>query len=136
MECNNCNGKGKIVRKCRICLGRGGWEDPDQGQWVTHKDCNGTGQYEDVCIVCSGTGKIPDPEPPSRIEKKKEAFWNTLAATVSDFLYYDRDGDEELSVEDIRVLIEEKHIKPEEIVDYFQRYLGEAIQANFDLEKS
>lgn len=30
--------------KCAVCLGRGGWEDPEEGQFVSHNACNGKGE--------------------------------------------------------------------------------------------
>jgi DnaJ-class molecular chaperone len=33
-----------IATQCKVCGGRGGWYEPDEGTWVS-------------CVACSGTGR-------------------------------------------------------------------------------
>jgi hypothetical protein len=54
---------------------------------------------------------------------KRQTILNTITDMCSDFLYYDRKEDEELSPEDIDDAIESGAITIEEIVQHFKSEL-------------
>lgn len=57
----------------------------------------------------------------------KNLILGKISDLVSDFLYYNRKNDEELSVEDLENAIKNKEITIDEIVDEFRKKLTERI---------
>ena len=57
----------------------------------------------------------------------KELIFNTIEDLVTDFLYYDRREDEELSVGYIELAIEENEITIDEIIKCFSDNLKEQL---------
>ena len=53
----------------------------------------------------------------------KEEILNTIDALCSDFLYYDRKEDEELSVEQLNEAVNSGEITIDEMVDKFKKCL-------------
>lgn len=58
---------------------------------------------------------------------RKEKILLTLEDSVSDFLYYDRKGDEELSIGEIQAAIKAGEISVDEIVAKFREKLLDQI---------
>lgn len=58
------------------------------------------------------------------MENKKELILGTIKDIVSQFLYYDRKEDTELSIEDLKQAIKNNDISIDEIVDTFKKELN------------
>ena len=57
------------------------------------------------------------------MEDKKELLKNALTDLVSNFLYYDRKEDEELTIEDVENLIDTESISKQELINLFDELL-------------
>jgi len=53
----------------------------------------------------------------------KQQILNTISDLCSDFLYYDRKGDEELSVEQLNEAVESGKITIDEMVAEFRKHI-------------
>jgi len=53
----------------------------------------------------------------------KQQILNTISDLCSDFLYYDRKGDEELSVEQLNEAVESGKITIDEMVEEFRKHI-------------
>lgn len=59
---------------------------------------------------------------------KKQTILNTISDLVSDLLYYDREGDEELGVGAIDYAVRSGLITIDEMVDHFREELNDRLQ--------
>lgn len=59
---------------------------------------------------------------------KKEHILGVIEDLVSNFLYYDRKGDEELEVGDIEDAVENEEITIKEMVEAFEKHLTECLE--------
>jgi len=62
---------------------------------------------------------------PEEIETKKAALLSRVPDLIADFLYYDRKECEDVSVDDVKDLVNYGHITREEIVKEFVHALNE-----------
>lgn len=60
---------------------------------------------------------------------KKHSFLDAVDDAVSDLCYYDRNGDEELTSQDVRELIESGEVTVDEIAEAVKK----AIRENFEV---
>lgn len=58
---------------------------------------------------------------------------NVLSDAFSRYFYYDRRGDEELSREDMRILIESGALTASMILEHIEKFLPEMLSRNFNL---
>ena len=54
---------------------------------------------------------------------KKEIILNTIEDLCSDFLYYDRKGDEDLTMDELNNAVKKNEITVKEMVDKFEECL-------------
>jgi hypothetical protein len=65
------------------------------------------------------------------IKDKKDYFLGCVEDSVSDFCYYDRKNCDEISVEDVEILLDEGHVTIKEITDR----IAKVLKKNFDIKE-
>jgi Domain of unknown function (DUF3850) len=58
---------------------------------------------------------------------KRQEILNTIEATCSKFLYYDRKNDEDLRPNDIKIAVMTEDITMDEIIDAFRKHIADDI---------
>jgi hypothetical protein len=69
---------------------------------------------------------------PNTAEEKKELFLAIIEDVISDYLYYDRKNDDDLSIGDVNGLIESGCVTIDDVIDKFTTYLKECLSNNYD----
>jgi hypothetical protein len=67
------------------------------------------------------------------MEEKKRHALLLIGDLLSNYFYYDRKGDEDLSADEMQELIESGNLTPEELVEAFSKKIPEVMEQNFDL---